>query len=548
MQLIRDDYLLELSDAEVYIISATDNTICNTFDSLDGEIKTSLRLAVDRDETRKQAIRTKERHSTKAAQGYWCGGIPVFGYARMEEDADGRELGILQPGTHSREGNRVRIVLDDEEKVKAARRVFEMYARENASLRKIARWLNDQGFRTSRGNEWKPNTLSDMFRNRIYRGDLIYGKRNQGGFSRGENIWHDSQKSRFHDEGNWTVRHDDSLRIVDEMLWNVTQARIASGKHGTYEGPKRKPKFLLLSGLIYCEKCGDKYYQQVEPRGKRLLERYRDHNRARMGPCKKGAILAKPLHDFAERIINDSVSQTLIQEAIQVARETLKAESGIDTKIQSRIVPEIQRLEKQRSNLIRYLKDVPYSQFLAEELAIIEDQIGQMEDMRSRLSEDCTKELAILAQIEAGALDFAEMWAKGTPEARQKVARAIIRKIVISEDHDTAVWEYFPLPLGGVESVRADGGTSRLWRDKSPPTAGANPNVRVLFSIRQVNCAEGGTSRILRDKSRRRRGESPRPCGHRILSYTHPRREIKMCIQPVSGKKGGWCVSPLLQQ
>ena len=149
----------------------------------------------------------------------------------------------------------------------------------------------------------------------------------------------------------------------------------------------------------------------------------------------------------------------------------LKAESGIDTKIQSGIMPEIRRQAKQRSKLIRNLKDVPYSKALAEELATLEDQIQQMEDMRSRLSEDCSKELAILAQIEAGTLDFAEMWARGTSEARQRVVRAIIRKVVISEDHDTAVWEYFPLPLGGVESVRAEGGTRKdytpIW---TPPT------------------------------------------------------------------------------
>ena len=185
--------------------------------------------------------------------------------------------------------------------------------------------------------------MRDMLRNPIYKGDLTWGKRRQGIFARDENLWNDNQQSWHHDPDKWVSFHDESLRIVSDELWERVQV-VRPIEYARRDYPQ---KFPLVGGLVYCEQCGGRYYYREEKRSNRVLKRYQDFNRNRIVNCKRNVLRADVLHDYADQLILQSISEEIMEQAFARAREIIKAESGIDDSIKAGVRPEIERLEKQ---------------------------------------------------------------------------------------------------------------------------------------------------------------------------------------------------------
>lgn len=110
---------------------------------------------------------------------------------------------------------------------KAVQSIFQMYA-EGKSKTQIVNWLNEQGFKTSRGNAFNKNSLSRILRNDKYIG--VY---------------------RFDD----VVIEDAIPPIIDKSLFDRVQATF---KHNYAARAKNKAKEdYLLSTKLFCGKCGN---------------------------------------------------------------------------------------------------------------------------------------------------------------------------------------------------------------------------------------------------------------------------------------------------
>ena len=110
---------------------------------------------------------------------------------------------------------------------KAVQSIFQMYA-EGKSKTQIVNWLNEQGFKTSRGNAFNKNSLSRILRNDKYIG--VY---------------------RFDD----VVIEDAIPPIIDKSLFDRVQATF---KHNYAARAKNKAKEdYLLSTRLFCGKCGN---------------------------------------------------------------------------------------------------------------------------------------------------------------------------------------------------------------------------------------------------------------------------------------------------
>ncbi len=451
-------YLRELKDNGVYVISTDTGTIRNTFDSFAGNVHTFLDIEVSREESRKLAGRMVERGKVKAAKGLWQGGIPPFGYARMEYSPDGKDLGVLPPGVSSREGNRVRLVLDSPAKVEAVQHVFEGYI-QGDSLRTLTDWLNSRGFTTTRGSKWTRTVVQNMLKNPLYGGDHTWGKRKQGIFVREENLWGDSGQSWNHDRDKWIVYHDETLRIVSDEVLDAVQ-KIMSDHVRDYSGVKRPDKFALLDKLVYCETCSSRYYYREEKRGTYLLKRYREYGKNRSVSCKGRVIRADILHDYAEELVQSLISPEIVHEAFDRAREIINAESGMDITLDKSLAPEIRRLEVQERNLVKILKDAPTSQGLITELQRVCDQLDQLRTARDQIKcGGIDSDMGAINQLEREALTFKEIWRRGSAQNRQRIAKAFIQKVEISTDRSTATWEYRSAP-GAVCKIQCRGGDS----------------------------------------------------------------------------------------
>ncbi|GIW13987.1 MAG: hypothetical protein KatS3mg062_1426 [Tepidiforma sp.] len=126
-----------------------------------------------------------------------------------------------------RVGPRRRLELVPEEAV-VVRYIFRLYLSENLGIRKIAGRLNDEGIPTRRGGRWSMVTVRDILRNRAYLGH----------YSRFGTTVTDSHPA--------LVSPEDFRRVQDRLQARHTPAR------------QRSVTPFLLSGLVYCSRCGNK--------------------------------------------------------------------------------------------------------------------------------------------------------------------------------------------------------------------------------------------------------------------------------------------------
>ncbi|MCX7854740.1 MAG: recombinase family protein [Anaerolineae bacterium] len=142
---------------------------------------------------------------SRVLKGYHNNQLP-FGYRRGED-------GVGEP---------------DPETAWAVREAYERYATGNYTDREIARWLNEQGFRTRRGRLWTKDGVREMLQNEFYKGMVKY---------------------------KGTLYPGKHRAIVSAELWERVQGvREAHGRAPRAYAPT--VRVYLLSGLGRCAHCG----------------------------------------------------------------------------------------------------------------------------------------------------------------------------------------------------------------------------------------------------------------------------------------------------
>lgn len=150
-----------------------------------------------------------------AAQGYWQGGRPGYGFRRVQilsNGTVGREL-----PTGDRKGpqcGRTILVPGPDEEVQTVRRIFDLYVTQRMSVRAIARLLNSEGIPGPHG-QWPTHTLYDVLSNEKYVGTNIINKtvRRLGGLSQ-------RQPRR-----SWVRAEGAFMPIVGREIFDAAQAR-----------------------------------------------------------------------------------------------------------------------------------------------------------------------------------------------------------------------------------------------------------------------------------------------------------------------------------
>lgn len=145
--------------------------------------------------------------------------------AMRRKAVKGEVLG--RPPYGYRVGPRNRLELVPEEAV-VVRYIFRLYLQEGMGIRRIAGQLNQEGIRTRRGGRWSMVTIRDILRNRVYLGTYArFGVRVPGSHPA-------------------LVSPEDFRRVQERMERRATRPRT------------RTVTPFLLSGLVYCARCGNR--------------------------------------------------------------------------------------------------------------------------------------------------------------------------------------------------------------------------------------------------------------------------------------------------
>ena len=145
-----------------------------------------------------------------------------------------------------------------ETEAEAVRMIFDMYTA-GAGGEVIAKALNDAGYRTSRGAEWRSQSVYLILENEKFMGDTIMGK----------SVWIDGVKhdnsdgslgSRYYMEGT----HEG---IVSKEVWEQAQQLRQQRKNRKLAGVSR-PVY-PFTGIIECANCGAHYQHKINNSGKK---------------------------------------------------------------------------------------------------------------------------------------------------------------------------------------------------------------------------------------------------------------------------------------
>lgn len=222
-------YKRKLAESGVRVIS-TAETIGDGDESI---ILEALYEAIDESYSRRLSTITKRGMRESIKKGLWITPVP-FGY-----DAVDRRLQI-----NERESEGVKLC-------------FDMYL-DGQGKKKIARELNERGYKTKRGNDFTVSSVDNMLRHEIYTGS--------------DTCFDDMQRT--------------APQIIDRDVYDKARAKmIADAK---FYGRKQEQTEFLLVGKLYCGNCGTAMTGDTgTSRSGAKYHYYTCHNRKKRKACSK---------------------------------------------------------------------------------------------------------------------------------------------------------------------------------------------------------------------------------------------------------------------
>jgi len=269
--------------------------------------------------------------------------------------ADGQSAGGRAYGYRPVKGEPGRLEIVEEE-AEIVRRIFEEFA-DGANAREVAERLNKDGVPAPRRLLWAANTIgghekkgTGILRLALYNGEIVWNKlRYIKDPSTGRRV------SRPNPPEEWRRTPAPELRIVEPVLWETVQARLA-GRAKSPVGYVRKHR--LLSGLIKCGVCGGGMAINGSSRGRNRIVCTR-HRESGDAACSHGRSY---YYEKVEEIVGAAFRSLLEDhEAMGIAVETnienrRKLIAG-EAKAYARAENELAKAKAKENRLVDFLID-----------------------------------------------------------------------------------------------------------------------------------------------------------------------------------------------
>ncbi len=345
------------------------------------------------------------------------------------------------------DGKGKRLIIEDEAKV--VRRIFEDYAN-GTSPRAIASKLNAEGAPGPRGRQWIDTTIrgqvdrgTGLLNNELYVGRIVW---NRTSYVRDPGTG--KRLARLNPKEDWEESTDDSLRIIDDTLWQRVKAQqsevrtaMARDENGVALNRAHRAQH-LLSGLILCGECGS-------PFAMRDARHYGCSNVRSKGTCSNGL---KVKRADLERLIGDAIRHRWMNEdAMARLRAEVIAERerllGSTDETRAKLGAAIQRKQDQVSRIVNAITDAGHNPALLAKLNQLQAEARDLDADLQALEAvgppaplDITEDVD--AMIHAAAQQIEHAISRPThpdaPKLREMV-RSMIERITISRHESGAI-------------------------------------------------------------------------------------------------------------
>lgn len=282
------------------------------------------------------------------------------------------------------------------------RRIFQDY-RDGRSMKDIVFALNAAGapfpgHDTRRGparRGWAVSSIHTILHNEKYTGTWVWNKTK---FVKNPDTGRRMRRDRPPEE--WVAQDRPELGIVDAVLWQAVQARLAAMADRFGQRPRGRPGGAahvaysprLLAGLLRCGACGARMHAVTFTRKKGTTTytyRWYVCGFAKdKGPqvCQHRVwYRADWLEDAIIARFREATTPAMLQAVVEIINATLTTSGqGADAGAQH-IQADVLRLEREAANLVRFLRDGQDSPTVRAELEATETALQGLREDRTRL-------------------------------------------------------------------------------------------------------------------------------------------------------------------
>ncbi|MCU7859112.1 MAG: recombinase family protein [Candidatus Thiodiazotropha sp. (ex Lucinoma kastoroae)] len=299
------------------------------------------------------ADKTRRGLRGKVEAGKSGGGL-AYGYrVKMQFDANGEAI----------KGDRE----IDQSQAEIIRRIFKEYGHENKSPKAIAAQLNIEGIPCPSGKAWGQSTINGnrkrgtgVLNNELYQGILIWNRSKMV-----KDPISGRHVSRQNDESEWVRKDVPDLRIVPNDLWKAAKARqktLDKAKPALWR--TNRPQY-LLSGLTKCGVCGGGYSKINSTHYGCSASKNKGEAVCKNRKTIKRETLENYVLDALQtRLMQDNLVQVFCAEYTKHLNTLHKQQNTA----QERTRAELAKLEKERENLIKAIKDGIPASMLKDDL------------------------------------------------------------------------------------------------------------------------------------------------------------------------------------
>lgn len=199
---------------------------------MDGELMLSLLSSLAENESHSIAENLKWGIKKRMITGKFAGTLCPYGYVRENSDI------IIVP-----------------QEAEIVRKIFEQSLK-GLTPNEIAKYLNAEGIKTRKGNEWSDATIRGMIRNRIYTGDLVLQK-----------TYTDDKFKKHINRGEreqiFIADHHEGIVSLEQFEKANALIDFFGREKGIIQNTNKYIKKYAFTNKLICGKCGNNYVRKI---------------------------------------------------------------------------------------------------------------------------------------------------------------------------------------------------------------------------------------------------------------------------------------------
>lgn len=411
------------------------------FDSRADKLINYIRYWQSGGESEKTSIRVRTKQKQMIEEGINIISVPPYGY-RMVKTGIFTKRGV--------ERKTYEIVPKEAEIV---RKIFNLFTEEGYGGIRIAKYLNEKGYKTHKGLQWNYSTINNMLRNPIYKGYLCFHKTTVpvGGGKR--------KRTK-----NWIYSKEkipEFVIVSEEQFEKVQKIKLSRCNKNKENEEINKEYFKyqtkgsnLFTGYIICGGCGSKMTTRSSKREIRLQDGGKGYTKYNYYACNNSSngkecnckIKSHKNNTIEEPVLNeiynyfDLLEKRNLTEYVKELHKNSEDTEGRQIKeLDKNIKKYINENELYKEEIIKIIKGE--STFTRELLTeVIEENNKKIEESKKQKIEleklKQQKEIAFEEMLKVKSLipDWKEVLKNSSIERQKMILSAIIKEIVVYDD------------------------------------------------------------------------------------------------------------------